>query len=53
VKEFFGKSDAIIKVNLPKYQDTGRCLGYGHIEFDKKKDYEAGLAKDGQNIGGR
>ncbi len=32
VKNFFDFAGSPL-VKLPKYQDTGRCLGYGHVEF--------------------
>ena len=53
IKEFFDNSKSIVKVNLPKYQDSGRCLGYAHVEFNSKKEYEQGLAKNKNLIGGR
>ena len=53
IRTFFNNSDSIVKVNLPKYQDSGRCLGYAHVEFNNKSEYEKGLAKNKEPIGGR
>jgi nucleolin len=30
----FLSSDSITEVKLPKFQDSGRCLGYAHVIFD-------------------
>ncbi|CAI2374264.1 unnamed protein product [Moneuplotes crassus] len=53
IREFLGNPKTIVDIKLPKYQDTGRCLGYSHVEFNRKKDYEHGLSLDGQKIGNR
>jgi nucleolin len=37
VKEFFADCGVIKEIKIPKYQDTGRNIGYGHITFKKKK----------------
>lgn len=50
IRKFFDNSEAIVKVNLPKYQGTERCLGYAHVEFNRKKDFEQALAKNKQKI---
>lgn len=53
IRTFFGNPESIVNITLPKYQDTGRCIGYAHVEFDRKNDYENGLSKHKQQIGGR
>lgn len=30
----------IRNINLPKYRDSGRCLGYAHVQFKTKKALE-------------
>jgi RNA recognition motif-containing protein len=46
LKEFFGAAD-IESIKMPKYQDTGRCVGYAHVLFTSQKSYESALAKSG------
>lgn len=38
---------------MPKYQDTGRCLGYAHVVFDDEEEYKKALAKSGETMGTR
>jgi len=45
IKELFKDCGRIKKINLPKYQDTGRNLGYGHIYFQKNKSIKKALEK--------
>ena len=52
LKEFFS-SDSITNIKLPKYQDTGRCLGYAHIVFDNQEEYDSALKKNHEKIGSR
>jgi nucleolin len=34
-REFFGKlATHIVEIKMPRYQDSGRCIGYAHIGFD-------------------
>ena len=47
-------------MNVPKYQDSGRLIGYGHINFDSAEAVEKvklfltqALAFDGKDFGGR
>ena len=53
IREFLGNPDSITHILLPEYQDTGRCIGYSHVEFNRKKDFEHGLTLDKTNLGGR
>lgn len=52
IRTFFN-CESIHQITLPKYQDTGRCLGYAHVEFTSKKDFENGLKKNKESLGGR
>ena len=40
--ELFDK-ESIVKIKMPRYQDTGRCRGYAHIGFDNKKAFQDAL----------
>lgn len=40
IKTFFEGCGGIKELKIPKYQDTGRNIGYGHITFKKKKAVE-------------
>jgi RNA recognition motif-containing protein len=37
LKKVFENCGAIKDMKIPKYQDTGRNIGYAHITFKKKK----------------
>ena len=37
LRQFFESCGVIKELKIPKYQDTGRNIGYGHITFKKKK----------------
>ena len=38
LKGIFDKCGTIKSMKIPKYQDTGRNLGYAHIIFQKNKE---------------
>ena len=38
IKEMFDKCGIIKEIKMPKYQDTGRNIGYAHIYFKKNRD---------------
>jgi len=40
LKKIFEECGKIKSMKLPKYQDTGRNIGYAHILFFKNKDAE-------------
>jgi nucleolin len=40
IRAFFEGCGGIKEMKIPKYQDTGRNIGYGHITFKKKKAVE-------------
>ena len=54
MKAFFGDSAKDIgNVKLPKYQDTGRCLGYAHVLFNTEEAYKAALKLNREKLGAR
>jgi nucleolin len=38
---------------MPKYQDSGRCLGYAHVTFESRKQAVLALKKNKQVLMGR
>lgn len=40
-------------INLPKYQDSNRNIGYCHITLETKEDAEKVLTLSGEYLGGR
>jgi RNA recognition motif-containing protein len=44
---------SIVTIRAPKYQDTGRLLGYAHVEFSTRDAAQAALRLDGRYIGER
>jgi len=48
-----GGADNVVAIRMPKYQDTGRCMGYAHVVFGTADAMEASLAKDGAYLGSR
>ena len=54
VREFFAaQAHAITEIKMPKYQDTGRVIGYAHIALNEEAAYNAALELNGQTMGGR
>ncbi|RYG42484.1 hypothetical protein EON68_01750, partial [archaeon] len=51
IRSFFDV--APLDIRAPKYQDSGRLMGYAHVDFGTAADVEAALAKDGNYLGGR
>ncbi len=41
------------KITLPRYQDTGRAIGYAHVEFADEDSLNAALKMTGQKMGSR
>ena len=37
IKSFFQNCGGIKEIKIPKYQDSGRNIGYGHVSFKKNK----------------
>jgi len=40
IKDIFKNCGIIEKLKIPKYQDTGRNIGYAHIYFKKNKSIQ-------------
>ena len=38
---------------MPRYQDTGRCIGYAHLLITDEAAYNRALSRDRQMIGSR
>ena len=41
------------KINLPRYHDSGRLRGYGHVCFKTKKGLTKALEKNQEYLGNR
>ena len=53
VRAFFEAHGAIKELRLPRYQDSGRLRGYGHIEYESATSAAAALKASGSSLGGR
>eukprot|EP00744_Colponema_vietnamica_P021517 GILI01030762.1.p1 GENE.GILI01030762.1~~GILI01030762.1.p1 ORF type:complete len:291 (-),score=63.28 GILI01030762.1:43-915(-) len=53
LSEFFANCGEITSIRLPQYRDTGRCLGYAHVEFSDESALKEALKLNGQRLGGR
>ena len=53
VRAFFAAHGAIKELRLPRYQDSGRLRGYGHIEYESASGAAAALKASGSSLGGR
>mmetsp|Transcript_22380 Transcript_22380/g.27342 ORF Transcript_22380/g.27342 Transcript_22380/m.27342 type:complete len:365 (-) Transcript_22380:101-1195(-) len=59
IREFFERNGGItdiIEMRLPKWQDSGRLRGYGHVVFKSDDSKQKALSRDhvnGKNIGRR
>lgn len=53
VKAFFEAHGAVKELRLPRYQDSGRLRGYGHIEYETVESAAAALKASGAELGGR
>jgi RNA recognition motif-containing protein len=40
-------------INLPKYQDSNRNIGYCHVTLDSKEEAESVMSLNGEYLGGR
>ena len=53
-KEFFAEiAENITQIKLPRYQDSGRCMGYGHITLNSFEAKEKALKLGGGRLKGR
>ena len=53
VRAFFEAHGAIKELRLPRYQDSGRLRGYGHVEYESANSAAAALKASGSSLGGR
>lgn len=53
LEQIFSECGTIIELKLPKYQDSGRNIGYAHIYFEDNSNAEKALELDHHQIGKR
>jgi len=53
IQQFFSECGEITEMKLPRFQDSGRLLGYGHITFADEDARKKALELNNQKIGGR
>lgn len=53
IRTLFSKYGEITEFKLPKYQDSGRNIGYCHIYYKSKEEAEKALELDHHEIGSR
>ena len=53
LKDIFKKYGEITEIKLPKYQDSGKNIGYCHIYFSSKNSAKNSLEMDHNYIGKR
>ena len=53
IRDAFKTCGKIVGVRLPRFHDSGKCRGYGHIEFESIKSVKAALSHDGMKMGKR
>ena len=53
VRAFFAAHGAIKELRLPRYQDSGRLRGYGHVEYETAQSASSALKASGSSLGGR
>ncbi|CAK83890.1 unnamed protein product (macronuclear) [Paramecium tetraurelia] len=53
VQTLFEECGEILSIKLPRYQDSNRLLGYGHITFNDSDAIQKALALNGSQLGGR
>lgn len=50
---FKDQAHALSDLKLPKYQDSGRLIGYAHLTFTEEAAFNSALALSGTKLGGR
>ena len=46
--DFFGSmSSHITEIKMPRYQDSGKCIGYAHVAFDHIENQIKAIALSG------
>ena len=53
MRAFFAAHGAIKELRLPRYQDSGRLRGYGHVEYETAQSASSALKASGSSLGGR
>lgn len=53
IRELFIGCGEILAIRAPRYQDSGRLMGYAHVDFGTKAEATKALGKNGQHVGGR
>lgn len=53
LEQIFNECGKITEVKLPKYQDSGRNIGYAHMYFEDKSSTEKALELDHYQLGKR
>ena len=53
VRAFFAAHGAIKELRLPRYQDSGRLRGYGHVEYETAQSAASAIKASGSSLGGR
>lgn len=48
IREFFSSVGSIVAVRLPRWHDSGRLRGYGHVEFEDRTQATKALELDGE-----
>ena len=51
VRIFFQVVGTIVSIRLPRWHDSGRLRGYGHVEFATEAEATQALELDGVNAG--
>ena len=50
LEKFFEKCGNIEKINLPKYQDSNRNIGYGHVTFETHEEAKQAIKLNGEYL---
>jgi RNA recognition motif-containing protein len=53
IREFFLECGDPTSIRAPRYQDSGRLMGYAHVDFPTKAAATKALSQDGKSVGGR
>lgn len=53
IRGFFDGCGAIAELRAPRFNDSGRLMGYAHIQFESADSVAAALARDGAYLGER
>lgn len=53
ISEFFQKCGTIERINLPKYQDSHKNIGYCHVRFSTPEEADKALQLSGKYLGDR